>query len=288
MRITNVCFNNNIPLQLDCGDFFLLLYQIGIVPGDKPFQIDSHDHVFFELHYIDGGEGINKIDGEDEIKFEFGTIYLAKPGEKHAQISLPAHPLTIYYIGFDILSKGTSDQQFNTKTNELRERLLSLPPVNSRAFYLKPVFLSIFNEFANSMYGSEMMIKGYMLQLLTSLIRTCSSYYSVSGLNRQSIHFTAIQDSIQYIFENLENKISIEELAGIARMSQSNYRRIFKSITGKTVFDFITESKMDFARELLLTRCQVKDVAYQLGYESPENFSKVFKKAFGYSPTQIF
>ena len=284
MKLNSDSFYSNTTKRLDCGEFILQIFQIGVVPGDKPFQIGSHNHDFFELHYIDGGEGINKTDTDEEIKFEFGTIYLAKLGVKHAQISLPAHPLTIYFIGFDIILKDASDHQ----VIELRERLLNLPPVNSRAFYLKPVFLSIINEFANNIYGSEMIIKGYMLQLLTSLIRTCRSYCSISELNTQSVHFNAIQNSIQFIFENLEKKIYIEKLAGIAKMSQSNYRRIFKNITGKTVFDFITESKMDFARELLLTRCLVKDVAYQLGYESPENFSKVFKKTFGYSPTGIF
>ncbi len=284
MASMNLIGDNNMPLQLDCGEFFLQLYQIGVVPGDSPFQIGSHDHAFFELHYIDGGEGINTLDNEEEIKFRFGTIYLAKPGEKHAQISLPSHPLIIYYIGFDILPKESSVRQ----AAEIRERLLGLPSVSSRSFYLKPVFLSIINEYAATMYGREMLIKGYMLQLLTSLIRSCRSFYSINALNRHSAHYRSIQDSIQFIYRNLEKKITIEELAGAAKMSSSNFRRLFKSITKKTVFDFITESKMDLAMELLLTRCQVKTVAYQLGYGSPENFSKVFKKTFGYSPTQIF
>ena len=77
------------------------------------------------------------------------------------------------------------------------------------------------------------------------------------------------------------------ELSEIAGVSESTLRRLFKEQTGKTLYDFIKENKMNSAaRKLLITNDSITDIAYSMGYESPSYFTKRFKEVFGVSPQE--
>lgn len=284
MRTSAIIFDKNSPIILDCGEFIIRLYHIGLVPSDQPFHAVAHRHEFFEVHYIDSGKGINKSDkGESEEDLRFGTIYLAKPGEIHEHYSQIEDPFAIYFIGFDLLNKDSLEPA----ENELRAHLTSLSGMHYNAFYLKPVFLKIIQELSDDLFGKEFVIKGLMLQLITELARKNIQADVLNSGITQLDHNVGIQESIQLLLSNPQKKIKLQELADCARMSQSNYRRLFKKYTGQNVNEYIKNFKMNLARELLMSNCSVKDTAYRLGYESPEHFSKAFKKFLGFSPSEI-
>ena len=64
-------------------------------------------------------------------------------------------------------------------------------------------------------------------------------------------------------------------------------RRLFKEHTGKTPFEFMKELRMvTAARKLLATNKRVSTIAYELGYNDQNYFTRVFKSVFGISPDQ--
>ena len=60
--------------------------------------------------------------------------------------------------------------------------------------------------------------------------------------------------------------------------------RIFKERYGMSIKSYITDVRMSHARELLLSGHRVCDAAYMVGYRDEFNFSKAYKKYFGYPP----
>jgi AraC-like DNA-binding protein len=80
-------------------------------------------------------------------------------------------------------------------------------------------------------------------------------------------------------------------LSGLSRQAGLNTFKLkkgFKDVFGETVFGYINELKMQKARRMLLDEKRpVNEVAYLLGYNSPNNFSTAFKKKFGVSPGKI-
>ncbi len=80
-------------------------------------------------------------------------------------------------------------------------------------------------------------------------------------------------------------------LSGLSRQAGLNTYKLkkgFKDIFGETVFGYISELKMQKARRMLQDEKRpVSEVAYLLGYNSPNNFSTAFKKKFGISPGKI-
>lgn len=96
-----------------------------------------------------------------------------------------------------------------------------------------------------------------------------------------------ISDSIDYIEENLHEKLSLKEIAQQACMSVSLYCRIFKSIFDITVKDYIIKRRLALAaRDLVCTNRSVLYIALEYGYSGYEQFSRAFKKIYQVSPTE--
>ncbi|WP_459208781.1 helix-turn-helix domain-containing protein [Bacillus atrophaeus] len=84
-----------------------------------------------------------------------------------------------------------------------------------------------------------------------------------------------LSNSLDDIEENLQEDITIEEIAKAAYTSKFHYQRMFFMLTGSTVFEYIKRCRLAFAaQELAAFKANVIDVALKYGYDSPESFSK--------------
>lgn len=92
---------------------------------------------------------------------------------------------------------------------------------------------------------------------------------------------------VDTIITHPEKNFTSKELCELAGFSESTLRRLFKEQTGKTLYDFIKDTKMtNAARKLLVTNEPISSIAYELGYEAPSYFAKCFKEVFGISPLE--
>lgn len=91
--------------------------------------------------------------------------------------------------------------------------------------------------------------------------------------------------SIEYMRENINHVITLEELARVAGLSVSHYCAVFKQKTMQTPLQLHTSMKVQRACQLLQNRQQtIKAIAYNLGFFDQYHFSKVFKQIMGVSP----
>ncbi|AOW09936.1 hybrid sensor histidine kinase/response regulator transcription factor [Flavobacterium gilvum] len=98
-----------------------------------------------------------------------------------------------------------------------------------------------------------------------------------------------LQKVIEKIRLHIEDpEFNSEELAKVLDISQRQLYRKLKAISGNTVHEFIIKVKMNQAEELLKNSdLNVSQIAYQLGFSEPSNFSRTFSKYFGCSPSQF-
>jgi AraC family transcriptional regulator, transcriptional activator of the genes for pyochelin and ferripyochelin receptors len=102
----------------------------------------------------------------------------------------------------------------------------------------------------------------------------------VSRSDKERLHFA--QD---YLRHHLEEPPSLPELARVAGLNEYKLKREFKEVFGTTVFGFVAEHRLERAQMLLSEREKsVSEIAYELGYSSPQHFSTAFKKKFGMPP----
>ena len=91
--------------------------------------------------------------------------------------------------------------------------------------------------------------------------------------------------SIEFMRENINSAITLEELADVAGLSVSHYCAVFKQKTMQTPMQLYTSMKIQRACQLLQSRSQtIKSIAYTLGFFDQYHFSKVFKQVMGVAP----
>ena len=97
-----------------------------------------------------------------------------------------------------------------------------------------------------------------------------------------------IQKAIDYIEENITEKIDYEEVAKRAYSSSFHFQRVFGIMCGFTLGEYIRRRRLTLAaNELLSKNRKVIDVAFKYGYETPESFSRAFYKFHGVMPSQV-
>ncbi|KAA1183491.1 response regulator [Paenibacillus sp. B2(2019)] len=98
-----------------------------------------------------------------------------------------------------------------------------------------------------------------------------------------------IQQSIAYIRQNYRKKgLKIQDIAGYVHLSPNYLSYLFKQIIAETVWEYVTRLRMEESRQLLMnTHKKRYEIADEVGYESPEHFSRVFKRYYGESPNAV-
>ncbi|WP_150275591.1 AraC family transcriptional regulator [Paenibacillus tepidiphilus] len=95
-----------------------------------------------------------------------------------------------------------------------------------------------------------------------------------------------MKDTLDYMESNMTKPLRIEEVARIAHVSPFHFQRMFGMITGFTVADYIRKRRLTLAaQELAVSKAKVLEVALKYGYDTPEAFTKAFRKAHGITPS---
>lgn len=101
-------------------------------------------------------------------------------------------------------------------------------------------------------------------------------------------YYERIQQSLDYIEENLTEDITVENCARAACMSVSGYHRMFLSIVGYNVKEYIRLRRLTMAaEELAAGHLSVLETAVKYGYESADSFARAFKSRMGILPSRM-
>ncbi|WP_184542976.1 AraC family transcriptional regulator [Mucilaginibacter sp. FT3.2] len=185
-------------------------------------------------------------------------------------------PWTIYWVHFT----GDKIDEFNRSLN------LSI----TRG----PVHIP-FNENAITIWHNiyQTLEMGYSLENINS---ACFCLYHIIATflmpERHIQHDTddegdIITKTIHNMRDNLNKKLSVEDMAGKHNLSVSHFSNLFRKATGMPPIDYFIHLKMQKACQLLYANGdKIKAVAAHLGYEDPYYFSRIFKKYIGSSPEQ--
>lgn len=105
-------------------------------------------------------------------------------------------------------------------------------------------------------------------------------------MDKTNIYIELINKVIDYIDQNLENEISLDELTSVSGLSKFHFHRIFQSFVNESLYSFITRLRIERAASLLLTQnVSITDIAFACGFNDSATFSRAFKKHFNISAT---
>ena len=139
-------------------------------------------------------------------------------------------------------------------------------------------------ELKNSMKTIQTLeeIKNYIRMLLKKIIGVRDT---ISG-RRYSDIIEITKDQIRKTY--MSDEISLNTIAAEVGMSPSYFSSIFSKEMGKTFVEYLTEIRMDRAKELLMcSSMKISEIGYEVGYKDPHYFSYIFKKTQNCTPKEF-
>ncbi len=94
-----------------------------------------------------------------------------------------------------------------------------------------------------------------------------------------------IGKALEYIQENLNNDISVEEVSSVIGISNNYFSLLFKQESGTNFIDYLTTQRIQMAKKLLRNKnLKIYEICEMIGYHDAKYFSQVFKKETGLTP----
>ncbi|WP_439659831.1 AraC family transcriptional regulator N-terminal domain-containing protein [Lentzea sp. HUAS TT2] len=108
----------------------------------------------------------------------------------------------------------------------------------------------------------------------------------VRQLGAQDSSLSHIAKAVRWIRENYAESFKVENVARIAGMSESAFYRNFQAVTAMSPIQFQKQIRLQEARLLLATNRDVTSVSHRVGYDSPSQFSREYRRQFGAPPSR--
>ncbi len=187
------------------------------------------------------------------------------------------NPWTIYWVHYT----GADMHNFNHFLNVNNNKGAVSIPFNTKG-------LEIWNNIYNSLemgFSTENLCNAIFS--LYNLIATFLFHDKYSANGESENCGDVITRTIHFMRENVDKKLSVEDMASQHNLSSSYFSILFRKATGMPPIDYFINLKMQKACQLLYAdETKIKSVAMALGYEDQYYFSRIFKKFMGSSPEQ--
>jgi len=130
--------------------------------------------------------------------------------------------------------------------------------------------------------------KAWLLVLLNTLIQEFrdSALQRVELLQRQK-QSDQLKPVFDHVREHYATRVSLEAAARMCGLSQAQFGRTFKQVSGMTLGNYLNQVRMTHAVELLEgTRDSISEIAFRLGFSDQSHFDRRFRRTFGRTPSQ--
>jgi len=94
-----------------------------------------------------------------------------------------------------------------------------------------------------------------------------------------------ISKAVGYIHQNLDKPVSVEGLAEMVHMGQTSFYENFKKVMHVSPLQYAKSVKLHRAQTLIQEGKKANEAGYLVGYNSPAQFSREYKRHFGFAPS---
>lgn len=251
---------------------FFYVTSIGHFFYDTPYTLTRNNENSFLIIYVKNGNVELVVEDTKYVVGENQVIFL-DCNKLHSYSSItPWEALWFHFDGpvakeyFDIITKN------NNPIIDIYDNLE----------FLK-TFVDLFKIFQEKQIPKDAIVSKYICDLLTKLIIS-SEHNSLKNDN----HTNIIEDAIKYMNENINENISLLDIASHVSLSEYYFTRLFKKQTNISPHQYLIAIRLDLSKFLLKnTTLSVKEICYECGFNSVSNFCYTFKQHVGLSPTNF-
>jgi AraC-like DNA-binding protein len=250
------------------------------------FQFDGN----FWGNFVNGNE-YNFNAGEHNIfvvgkDYSTQNLFLQQEKMNFCSIYIPMNVFEKYLSMEDIFFALYTEKRKSEQSFMLFEQNL---PINLTVGNLLKDF---FSSKQSGIFKSLYMEAKIMEILASQLQQYAAKNQKPETANKQSIKDADIE-KLHTVKEVLQNTFlqsySLQSIAKMGGINEFKLKKGFKEIFGNTVFGYLADLKMEYAKEKLVQKkASISEISDEIGFQHPQHFSQAFKKKYGYSPSQYF
>jgi len=256
----------------------------------ESFDFPLHSHEEFELNFIQNAKGAKRIIGDhieeiDDMELVLVGSNLQHGWFNHNCISKEISEITIQF------HKDLFDEKF-LRRNQLSFIRNMMEKSARGILFSKETTKLLATRITelNQKHGFDSVLE------LMSILHDLSASSKIRVLSDSSFNNNEpytyssrrIEKTYEYMNKNFDKSISLSEVAKIANMSEASFSRFFKSHTGITFIDSLTEIRLGNASRMLIdTSSSVAEIAYNCGFNNISNFNRIFKKKKKCTPKEF-
>ncbi len=249
------------------------------VPRFTPFW---HFHPELELTLITKGSGTRYV-GNSIQPFQAYDLVLVGENLPHQWVSEldPEQSSAAYVIQFprSIFTSLPECKAFDDLFERARYGL---------EFSYSDTMLIQFERLKESSEAGQVAILIAILDQLTAIDSDILSSVNYQLPSQNKVHFDRTESAIHYILDNLNRRLTVEEMAERTHMTTQSFCRWFKKATGNSFITFVNTSRIENAcLQLRHTDKPVSSIAFDCGFESISQFNRTFKTIKGESPSSF-
>ena len=146
---------------------------------------------------------------------------------------------------------------------------------------------SLATELTDERPGREIVLGALVEQVVVHLLRHYSNIRRSEELelSRVGLIDRRIRRSVELMHAQLEQDLSLKEIAAASYLSPFHFVRVFKKLTGTTPHAYLASIRTNRAQLLLAEpSLSVTEISSRVGYSSPSHFTKAFRQATGLTP----
>ncbi|WDI41031.1 helix-turn-helix domain-containing protein [Bremerella sp. P1] len=255
----------------------------------EPFGL--HKHEFSEVVIITGGTGLHITD-EDSWELQKGDAFVIGEDRIHDYHNMANLRLINILFDQELLARDPKDLSLLSGYHALfclepnwRQRHqfsshLTLSPRELTAAV--EIVDRLDRELVNRTPGYKCLATAFFQQLVVHLSRCYGS-----SQHESSRSLLRIAEAISYIEQHYSEDIQLEVLTEIAGMSRRSFMRAFEEATGSTPIAYLIQLRLSRSAELLwATDKSVTEIAFEVGFNDSNYFSRQFRKRFNVSPRE--
>lgn len=243
------------------------------------FTFDGESHDSWECVFV--------LEGKAEITAG-DKVYVLEPGQVILHPPLEFHSISNESnIGLRIVIISFSADAFPIKAHGVYTF-----PSQEKLLHVLSRLLDVFTRNATMVSGIKDGVSPADVQLSVSTLEqyVISILYHDNEItspkrDKRSILYRRALEVMQ---QNIEKRISTENIAELCNVSVSTLQKLFKRFTGLGVAKYYEEIVMERASAMVENGMRVKEIASSLGYDDQNYFSTAYKRHFGISPTKHF